>query len=200
MGYEADDLLSIFDALSESDIWQYRYPEESKLEAVGVRGVYLGNYVRWDPLAQHLQMVKEASYHSSNVPRTFDVYDNIDDWHFMNLHDLIKQCKFGYGRVLDQSCREIRHHRISRNQAIGLVRRYTSQEPEYLNLFLEWAGISPSGLNYLISRHSKFTPNAHDESMAIEDLSNDLNYLFFPTSSLGCSIGPVSVTIGKGYP
>ena len=26
MGFEADDLLSIFDNLNEEDIWQYRYP------------------------------------------------------------------------------------------------------------------------------------------------------------------------------
>ena len=25
MGYEADDLLSVFDSLTEADIWQYRY-------------------------------------------------------------------------------------------------------------------------------------------------------------------------------
>jgi len=77
MGYEADDLLSIFDSIGEADIWQYRYPNEADLEEVGVRGVYLGNYVRWDPLAQHLQMVREAGYHSAATPRTFDVYDHV---------------------------------------------------------------------------------------------------------------------------
>ena len=49
MGHEADDLLSIFDTLREEDVWQYRYPDDADLDAVGVRGIYLGNYVRWDP-------------------------------------------------------------------------------------------------------------------------------------------------------
>ena len=48
MGYEADDLLSVFDSLTEADIWQYRYPDEASLDQLG-RGIYLGNYVRWDP-------------------------------------------------------------------------------------------------------------------------------------------------------
>lgn len=51
MGYEADDLLSIFETLKEADIWQYRYPDDADLHQVGVRGIYLGNYVHWDPKA-----------------------------------------------------------------------------------------------------------------------------------------------------
>src|SRR5690606_8849169 len=35
MGVEADDLLSLFDMLTEDDIWQYRYPEDLDLDAVG---------------------------------------------------------------------------------------------------------------------------------------------------------------------
>ena len=89
--YEADDLLSVFDSRTEVDIWQYRYPVETALEGIGVRGLYLGNYVRWDPLAQHLQMVKEAGYHSAVMARTFDVYDHVNDWHYMGMHGWIKQ-------------------------------------------------------------------------------------------------------------
>ncbi len=49
MGHEADDLLSTFDTLKEEDVWQYRYPDDDQLHSVGVRGIYLGNYVRWGP-------------------------------------------------------------------------------------------------------------------------------------------------------
>ena len=38
MGFEADDLISIFDVLTEGDVWQYRYPDDAKLNAVGVKG------------------------------------------------------------------------------------------------------------------------------------------------------------------
>ena len=41
MGFEADDLLGIFDNLREEEIWQYRYPSWDKLDDVGVRGIYL---------------------------------------------------------------------------------------------------------------------------------------------------------------
>ena len=120
MGYEADNLLETFDTLKEEDIWQYRYPSEIDIESIGVRGIYLSNYVRWDPLDQHRLMVKNANYHGSRMKRTFDIYDHVDDWHYMGLHDWIKQKKHGYGKVVDQLCREIRHGRISRSQAIRM--------------------------------------------------------------------------------
>jgi len=105
MGYEADDLLSLFDSLTEADIWQYRYPEEFLISQIGVRGIYLGNYVPWDPMRQHLKMVSEANYKGTRTQRTFDIYDHVDDWHYMGLHDYIKYIKHGYTRVVDQLCR-----------------------------------------------------------------------------------------------
>ena len=50
-GIEADDLLSIENNLTEENIWQYRYPTDSEINEIGVRGIYLSNYVRWDPKA-----------------------------------------------------------------------------------------------------------------------------------------------------
>ena len=52
-GYEADDLLDIFNNLTDSDIWQYRYPTDSQLHSTGVRGIYLSNYIPWDPKSQN---------------------------------------------------------------------------------------------------------------------------------------------------
>ena len=150
MGYEADDLLSVFDSLTEADIWQYRYPDDLSLQEVGVRGLYLNNYARWDPLAQHKLMEKQAGYKSAPTPRSFDVYDHVDDWHYMGLHDWIKHKKHGYGRVLDQACREIRHGRITREAAIQLVEYHQSKVPPNAQLLLDWLGIDINGLSYLI--------------------------------------------------
>jgi len=199
MGYEADDLLTTFDTLTEEDIWQYRYPCESRLEQVGVRGIYLGNYLRWDPLAQHLKMVKEAGYHSASMPRTFDVFDHVDDWHYMGVHDLIKQAKHGYGRVLDQACREIRHHRLRRPQAESLVQHYQAQLPTDNSLLLEWLGIDSSSFSFLLGRqYSKPQRTSHDL------LSSDGSYTcladYTPNDTLGRSIGRSYVVIGRGYP
>ena len=200
MGYEADDLLSVFDTLTEADIWQHRYPDESALEQVGVRGIYLGNYVRWDPLAQHLQMVKEAGYHSAEMARTFDVYDHVDDWHYMGLHDWIKQRKHGYGRVLDQACREIRHGRLSRSQAITLVKEHLAIAPQNGTLLLEWLGLNRPGFDYLVEQHNCNTPEAEIQELVSGPTADPRALGFSANDELGRSQGRIAITIGKGFP
>ena len=90
MGFEADDLLSNENTLSEKDIWQYRYPSDSEINDIGVRGVYLGNYVRWDPKYQHEEMIRKYEYKTASFSRTFDCYDHVDCYNYMDIHDLLK--------------------------------------------------------------------------------------------------------------
>lgn len=200
MGFEADDLLSVFDSLSESDIWQYRYPPEHDIETIGVKGIYLGNYVRWDPMAQHAQMVEQAGYYSATMQRTFDIYDHVDDWHYMGLHDWLKRLKHGYSRVLDQACREIRHGRLSRQEASELVLHFTCQPPKYVHLFLEWLGMDSSGLQYMLdtcSRHCSSSFSEHSSSMN----SAFISFLGRnPNASLEYGLGSKHIIVGRGYP
>lgn len=153
MGHEADDLLSIFDTLTEEDVWQYRYPHDSELHAVGVRGIYLGNYVRWDPKAQHEQMIERYDYRTAAFARTFDCYDFVDCFNYMDLHDRIKLYKHGYSKVTDHACREIRHGRLKREAAIELVRRHEMAPLSYLPQFCEWLGITERSLQFILDQH-----------------------------------------------
>jgi N-acetyl sugar amidotransferase len=152
MGYEADDLLSIFDTLKEQDIWQYRYPDDRDLNAIGVRGIYLGNYVRWDPKAQHEQMMREYGYRTSKFSRTFDCYDYVDCFNYMELHDQLKLYKHGYSKVTDHATREIRHGRITREEGLTLVKKYEQMPAKYSELFLDWLGITPRSMNFLMDQ------------------------------------------------
>ncbi len=158
MGHEADDLLSIFDTLKEEDIWQYRYPDDHDLNSIGVRGIYLGNYVRWDPRAQHEQMIRDHGYRTASFSRTFDCYDYVDCFNYMNLHDQLKLYKHGFSKVTDHATREIRHGRLTREEGLALVRRYEQAPAEYSQLFCEWLGVNHKSMNFLTDqfRSEKF--------------------------------------------
>ena len=80
-------------------------PCDAKLNAVGVKGIYLGNYVRWDPKAQHEKMIRKFDYKSAAFNRTFDTYDHVDCFNFMDLHDYLKLPKHGYSKVTDHASR-----------------------------------------------------------------------------------------------
>lgn len=153
MGYEADDLLSIFDTLKEEDIWQYRYPDDSDIKAVGVRGIYLGNYVRWDPKTQHEKMIGEYGYRTAKFSRTFDCYDYVDCFNYMNIHDQLKLYKHGFSKVTDHACREIRYGRISREEGLALVLMHEQAPVEYSQLLLDWLGITTRSMQFLLDQH-----------------------------------------------
>lgn len=153
MAREADDLLSIFDTLKGDDVVQYRYPSDADLAAGGVRGIYLGNYVRWDPKAQHEQMIETHGYQSAAFDRTFDCYDHVDCYNFMDVHDILKLYKHGYSKVTDHASREIRHGRLTREQGLALVREHEQAPLRHAEKFCEWLGVDPRGLQFIMNEH-----------------------------------------------
>ena len=152
LGFEADDLLSTSNRLKEEDIWQYRYPSDKDLYINSVRGIYLGNFIRWDPKAQHEKMIKKYNYKTCDFHRTFDKYDYVDCFNYMDIHDYFKLTKHGFSKVTDHACREIRHKRLKRSTALALVRKYESVQPKFIDLFSEWINIRTESFNFLFNQ------------------------------------------------
>jgi N-acetyl sugar amidotransferase len=214
MGYEADDLLSIFDILKEEDIWQYRYPDDRDLNAVGVRGIYLGNYVRWDPKAQHEKMIKEYDYRTTKFLRTFDCYDYVDCFNYMNLHDQLKLYKHGFSKVTDHACREIRHGRLTRAEGLRLVRQYEQVSAGFSKLFYEWLGTTPLAMQFIMDQHRnpkfweaskpgqwEFKGVSTAQTDVQETASSRLTDNFeFKATEIDGGDESRYITIGKGYP
>lgn len=212
MGKEADDLLSIFDTLSEDDIWQYRYPDDADLQRVGVRGIYLGNYVRWDPKAQHEQMMATYGYRTASFVRTFDCYDHGDCYNYMGLHDLLKLYKHGYSKVTDHASREIRHQRLSRSTALQIVRDRQNVETPDTDKFCQWLGVDRRALQFMLDQHRNPAFWCQDKPgqwifQSPLDLTQETaNGTDFPppgfvtTHSLAMDEQDRYITIGKGYP
>jgi N-acetyl sugar amidotransferase len=209
MGYEADDLLSVFDSLTEADIWQYRYPDEASLEQIGVRGIYLGNYVRWDPLAQHIQMVDQAGYQSSSLVRTFDIYDHVDDRHYTGAHDWIKQKKFGLTKIVDQLSREIRYGRVRRDGAMAIRDRYMHFKPlKSISILAAWLGLSEKGFDYIVENfvdRSRFSCIDYSNLVAADIgrstlVSNSSILSLSANNDLSAGTGKETMVVGKGYP
>lgn len=215
MGHEADDLLTVFNTLKEKDIWQYRYPDDSDLDQVGVRGIYLGNYVRWDPKAQHEQMMREYGYRTTAFARTFDCYDYVDCFNYMDLHDLLKMHKHGFSKVTDHASREIRFGRISRAQGLALVRQYEQIPARYLGLFCDWMGMDTRSLQFVMNEHRnksfwvEKSPGEWDFNgwSAQQDVDDNFEQTglagdgrFEVTDSFEYGEKASYITIGKGYP
>jgi len=156
MGFEAEDLIDL-GILKEQDLQNYMYPHDKEIEAVGVRGIYLNNYIRWDSKAQHEKMIELYGYESNIQQRTFDTYNDIDCFHYSGLHDQIKFIKWGYGKIVDHASREIRLKRLTRSEGIELVEKYSKVNPKDKDLFLKWLNIDNDLFFELLNKHRSNT-------------------------------------------
>lgn len=159
MGYEPED--AVLRGLNEQDASPLFYPTDQELAAVGVRGIYLNNYMRWDTKAQHEAMIEKYDYYTGLQLRTFDAYNDIDCQIYSSLHDEIKRRKWGYGKIHDHVAREIRLGRLSLLQGKALIARYlragsVDQQTAY---FCAWLGVEVDQFWAFIDRQAHYQPS-----------------------------------------
>lgn len=142
MNKDAFDLINEKEGITRRDIQPFVYPFDNELAQVGVRGIYLSNYIRWDSKKQHELMIELYGYETAEQERTFNTYEDVENIHLAGTHDYIKFLKFGYGKVTDHACREIRLKRMTREEGIEMVNKYAARVPKDLPMFLKWAEIS----------------------------------------------------------
>ena len=126
-----------------NDMQPYLYPSDEEINQVGITGILLGSYIKWDIFKQ-LETVKAIGFQENDEPKegTFNKWENLDVY-FTVFHDYFKFLKYGFGRATDHASIEIMHGRISREQGLKLVKQYEGKIPrKYLKKFLEFADMS----------------------------------------------------------
>ncbi len=146
-GYEWNDMLGdAQDPIDASELLWARYPSDDDIKRVGMRGIYISNYVKWMP-NEHSKMVIEK--YGFEVPdekfdRTYRQMSNLDDMHENGVHDYLKYIKFGYGRCTDHVCKDIRDGKMTREEGIELVKKYDHVKPSDLKRWLEYVNMTES--------------------------------------------------------
>ena len=121
----------------------YIYPSDDDIRQIGVTGIFLGSYIKWD-LFKQLDFVKELGFSENDEVKegTYDKWENLDVY-FTVFHDYFKFLKYGFGRTTDHASIEIRYERITREQGIELAKKYEGKIPrKYLDKFLKSADIN----------------------------------------------------------
>ncbi len=146
-GFEWYDLLNDpVEELREQDLLWARYPDDDDILDVGVRGLYIGNFFRWDP-NMHGPLVRDKyGFKFSEKPfdRTYRQMSNLDDRYENGLHDYMKFVKFGYGRGSDHASKDIRTGYMTREQGIEMVKKYDHVIPNDLYYWLKYVDMDES--------------------------------------------------------
>ena len=144
-GFEWDSMLNDpDDPLTEQDLLWAKYPSDSEILQVGSRGIYIGNFFKWEPNKHTKDMIRLYGWKPSEKPfqRTYRLASNLDDRYENGIHDLLKFIKFGYGRASDHASKDIRSGLMSREKGIEMVQKYDHVIPEDLEYWLNYTKIT----------------------------------------------------------
>jgi len=130
----------------EQDLFWYRYPSDEEMEWANLQIVYLGyfwkDFNKLDNAAfsiSHGLDLREGTPYELGDIHPFEALD--DDFVIMN--QMMKYVKYGFGKVTDEVCEQIRYGRMSRPAAILLVQKYDGKcSEEYIRKFCHYIEIS----------------------------------------------------------
>jgi hypothetical protein len=110
-------------AFTSEELQIYQFPDSKTLDRVGVKGVWLGDYVDWDGW-KNAFIAKQYGFETLPhvVEQSLADYENLDNYVTV-LRDWLRFCKFGYARATDIACNHIRRGRLTREEAAPLVEK-----------------------------------------------------------------------------
>ena len=140
-GYDWPDFVdNKVEKIQEHELELFKYPSDDKIKKLGLRGIFLGSYNKWDTESNTNLIKKQYGWIESKKPfdRTYRKTSNLDDRYENGVHDYMKYIKYGYGRATDHSSKDIRAGRITREQGVKFVKKYDHIEPNDLFHWLDY--------------------------------------------------------------
>lgn len=132
------------EGLTARDLSAWMYPSDEEIQSVGVRGIYISNFFKWEANEHGRMAVDRYGFKPSPVPfeRTYRTLSNLDDMHENGIHDYLKFVKFGYGRATDHCCKDIRAGKMTREEAVDIVRKMDHIKSKDLQRWLPYVGMT----------------------------------------------------------
>jgi hypothetical protein len=175
LGLRVTDVQRIL-GLPENRLIPYTYPSDEELSKVGVTGLFLGHYFPWDGISNYLNALGNGfTTYGKCVEGSVVDYENLDNFQ-TGVHDYFKFLKFGFGRATDIASLHIRRGRMTREQALVLVKKHDGNFPNsYLGKtlidILSELGMSLSEFHEICNRftNSKLFKKTSDGSILRND-------------------------------
>lgn len=131
-------------SIKKNDILLIKTPKEKDLKKINYEPIFLGYYLKWDIKNNRRIAVKNGFKPRENGP-IMGLYNESDiDCTNIPIHHYFKWLKFGFNRHTDNCSNEIRKGRMTRDEAIGIVKKLDGTKPpkEYIEAFCKQINIS----------------------------------------------------------
>ena len=184
LGHRISDV--VHDGIELNDVKVLTYPENEEINSVGVTGLFLGYFEKWDS-KRNVDLCCSLGWSPDPAGPIEGAYNNIENldckW-IGGLHDYMKYLKYGYGRATDQLCIEIRAGRMTRAEGIEALQNSTEGEVpmKYVPDFLEYLNVSLKEFNINLDKFTNkmiFERDAETGAL-LKDGDGNLLRKFFP--------------------
>lgn len=176
LGYRISDL--VHDGFNMDDLKVWQYPSDEELHRVGVTGLFMGYFTRWNGRSNMEKMTELGWHHNPGGPveGTYTDYENLDCKWVGGLHDYLKFVKYGYGRATDNACIDIRFGRMTRDEGLRLAKQFEGKIPhKYLQDYLDFIDCSMDEFMETVNRFTNpYLFKRDDEGNFIRDENGDL--------------------------
>ena len=143
-GYEWDEFIkNNKEGLVSKDMNWAKFPSDREIIENNIRGLYLGNYFKWDPNKNTNMIIKKYGWRPSQkkFERTYRKISNLDDIYENGIHDYLKFVKFGYGRATDHTTKDILTGYMNRTKGIDHVKKLDHKISSDLKTWLNYTGM-----------------------------------------------------------
>lgn len=130
--------------IENKDLMPYLAPPIEELESIKTEIHFFGYYEKWTPQENYYYCVENTGFTANPVRSegTYSKYASLDD-KLDGYHYYLAFIKFGLGRATSDSAHEIRDGHITREEGVGLVRKFDGEFPQrYFKEFLEYCDIT----------------------------------------------------------
>jgi len=153
LGMRAEDLAGFIN-VDLRDLDPYIYPTHHELQEAGIKSIPLGKFIPWDVRKQveinQKELGWQLDYLESGYPEPS--YEKIECM-FEGLRDYVKYLKRGFARITHLTSLDIRHGRMTRDEAMALIQKYEHRKPRSLEIFLKYLEITEDEFNEIVMRH-----------------------------------------------
>lgn len=126
-GTEAKDWAD--ESLTAEDLAVYTIPDEEEMSRKQIKSIFLGSFFYWDPFKTAEVALRHGFQVRESGPKVgFYQYADID-CDFISVHHYFKWLKFGFTRLFDNLSLEIRNQRMTRSEALEIIRKTGDQRP-----------------------------------------------------------------------
>lgn len=170
LGITADDMWGMINTpenpVDKRELIPYTYPDLKDLKSIDYTSVCLGSFIPWNYEKNTEIIKKELGWETDElegVPSEINAHGEKIECFMQGTRDYIKFLKRGYGRVAQINSFHVRNEKISTEDARVINQNFDGQQPESLNIFLEYMGLTEEEFNQIVIS-TAIPPYEHDFS------------------------------------